>query len=535
MKFRNQKLKTNLDSLSIIRQATANKIPDYNTENLQGYDAYKQDKWLTLLTILNTSKVQDQFYRSQNELAAKLYSLIEECALEDKLLTAKAIVYSRCVGEGMRSINQLATVFLSKYISGETWAKYFYSLWDKKKQVGGVVFRTDDMAEMIAAYKFFFNKSLPNAMKKGFAKNLESLDAYSLLKYKKAVIDTANMVHPNSSLRKEKINILDAILRGESVLADTWETNQSEAGQMVAKALKEGKLTKKEAESVLNEAKLENWIEMLKENKLPLMATLRNINNIVSLALTKESEVIELLCSFFERKDIFRNSKVTPFHVDVAIEQVLKKFDKSNLITKIVNALNTAMLNSTKNLKNLMTGDTLVIVDMSGSMSTSIRSTTYQAYRTSCLDKAASIASIIVKHTSADLIRFGSYAEYVNYDKSIDLFSAQKLIKKDMGGTNLSLAWDLASKSNKCYNRVIILSDNECNKGNQRIAYKNYVAKLGNPYVYSIDLAGYGTNSLEGENVKYYYGYSYELFDDMANNEFNAYDHLQKVKNIKFF
>ena len=101
-----------------------------------------------------------------------------------------------------------------------------------------------------------------------------------------------------------------------------------------------------------------------------------------------------------------------------------------------------------------------------------------------------------------------------------------------MGGTNLATAWNLAQASGRKYTRTFILSDNECNRGNTYSSYMSYVKNVGHPYVYSVDLAGYGTNCIAGEKVRYYYGYGFAMFDDIAKSEFNASYHLEQVRKV---
>ena len=132
-KFRNQNLRSSLASMqpkSELVEAVA--IPKPNATNRQGHAAYSLDKWLRLLTMLNTLKLENQFYRSENETMKELKSLVDGCAKEDTYLTAQCIVYSRCVGEGMRSINHLAASYLAPHCAGQDWAKRFYGLWNKK-------------------------------------------------------------------------------------------------------------------------------------------------------------------------------------------------------------------------------------------------------------------------------------------------------------------------------------------------------------------------------------------------------------------
>jgi hypothetical protein len=103
---------------------------------------------------------------------------------------------------------------------------------------------------------------------------------------------------------------------------------------------------------------------------------------------------------------------------------------------------------------------------------------------------------------------------------------------RNMGGTSLSSAWNQAARQGKRYDRVIILSDNECNKGSVYTAYNSYVEKVGNPWVYSVDLAAYGTTAIAGPKVKYYYGYGFSMFEDIVACEFNPNYHLDKVRKI---
>jgi hypothetical protein len=139
----------------------------------------------------------------------------------------------------------------------------------------------------------------------------------------------------------------------------------------------------------------------------------------------------------------------------------------------------------------------------------------------------------IAKAVNADVIRFGSNAEYVSYNSNSDVFGLAKSIQKGMGGTSLSSAWNEAQRSGRKYDRVFILSDNECNVGSTYSAYKSYVEKVGNPYVYSIDLASYGTVAIAGPKVRYYYGYGYGMFDDIAKSEFNPMRHIEKIRKVE--
>jgi polyhydroxyalkanoate synthesis regulator phasin len=323
MKERNAQLKNALGAMaSMERVQEVASIPAEDTVNRQGFKAYSLADELRLLSMLNTLKIADQYYRSEDEILVELRDLVERIGLKDPYFLAQCIVYSRCCGEGMRSINQLAATLAAPFVAGQPWAKAFYSLWDKKRKMGGCIYRVDDMEAIKDAYVALNSSKLSNAMKKGFANALENLDTYQLAKYKKACIDLANLVHPNSALSKAVVNIdgeemktLDALMKGITVSADTWEVAQSEAGQEVAKAVKEGKITKEEGEKVLAEAKNDNWESLLMEGRLGILAALRNIRNMLK---NPRVEVIDKLCELVSDGDKIRDGLVMPYHLDLA-------------------------------------------------------------------------------------------------------------------------------------------------------------------------------------------------------------------------
>lgn len=523
---------------------SAQNISKPNTTNRQGYDAYSQDKWLRLLTMLNTLKVEPQYYRNETQTLSELKDLIHICALENPYLTCQCIVWSRCLGEGMRTISHAASIFIAPYISGQEYSKRFYGLWNKKEKKGGVIYRPDDMSEIINGFFTINSKvttitentstsittttklsgvKLSNAMKKGFKSALESMDSHSLLKYKNDLIDVINLVHPNPNLSKSiskvdgnEIPTLSVIIQGLQVSANTWEVNQGESGQMVAQAVRDGKITKEEAKEILVEAKADNWEELLNEGKLGILAAIRNLRNI--LKNNPKPETIDKLCTLVSNETLIRQGKIFPYQLDIANEIVISEFNSPNS-RKISQALLQGYELSIPNLKEILTGNNLVIIDLSGSMSISIKLENGK-YSTSCRSKAGLIAATIAKSTNADVIQFGSTAQIASYNPNTDVFSLGKTLSyPNLGMTDLASAWNLATKSKIKYDRVFILSDNECNVGKTYDKYKSYVEQVGNPYVYSIDMAGYGTNVLAG-------------FDDIARVEFKAEDYLNKVKQV---
>lgn len=548
MRERNQQLKSALTSLSskeVVEEI--NNIPKENAVNRQGFAAYAVEDELLLLTMLNTLKLNPQYYRTEGETMQDLRNLIERL---DPYFVAQAIVYSRCMGEGMRSINHLAAAILAPFVKGTEWGKRFYGQFDK--QHNGCIFRPDDMSEIkdvIYALSNSEKPSLPACMRVGFAHAIESFDTYKLAKYKKSIINIANLVHPNPSKSKatfeteagEIVNTLNALMRGIAISADTWEVAQSDAGQQVAKAVKEGKLSKEEAKEVLAEAKADNWESLLREGKLGVLAALRNIRNIMK---NPREEIINAWCALVTNTEAIRKALILPIHFDLAYDVVNSEFADYDYASNVKLALQKGYINSIPNLSQIFTGKTLVVVDRSGSMRMSITSENkknnlgwgYSAIRSteSCCYKAGLIAATICKATNADVIKFGSTAEYFPYNKHLDVFAlARQIGTSSCDSTNAASAFRLITEDKRKYDRIIFISDNEMNSSDfTSSAYKNYL-RICSPYIYCVDLAGYGTTPLAGNKVAYFYGYGPSLYENISKYEFNAASIIDKVKAIK--
>jgi hypothetical protein len=64
MKFRNEKLQQTVNGLTPKKRNSSNRVnvPKPNTTNISGQSAYTLDPFLKLLTLLNVSKLENQFY-----------------------------------------------------------------------------------------------------------------------------------------------------------------------------------------------------------------------------------------------------------------------------------------------------------------------------------------------------------------------------------------------------------------------------------------------------------------------------------------
>lgn len=553
MKSRNAQLQATLGAIAPKeRIVAANSVPKEDTVNLQGHAAYALPDELRLVSMLNTLKLQSQFYKSDNDQMKELRDLIEKIGLRDPKFVAQAIVYSRCLGEGMRSINHLAAALVAPFISGQEYAKRFFGAFDKKGKKGGTIFRMDDMSEIKDAWFALGQKGLPASMRKGFASVLENADTYQLAKYKNTVIDISNLVHPNSKLSKAEVEVefegqkvkmkaLDAIMKGIAVAADTWETTQSEAGQIVAKAVREGKLDKQEAEKVLAEAKADNWEGLLKDGKLGVLAALRNIRNMMK---NPRQEMIEAWCKLITDPAKVRQALILPIHFDLAYDVVDNEFGQNKYANKVRQALQDGYIAALPNLAAAFPGKTLIVVDNSGSMGgfpvsdgkTAVHYNYGYSKRTQTAGyKAGLIAATFAAATGGDIIQFGGSAHWFQYNRNENVFSlAKKVCTASDGWTNPHAAFELITRERKAYDRIIFISDNEVNGKVTSAAYKEYVRRVCDPYVYGIDLCSYGTTPLKRDGkVQYFFGYGPSMYESVASSEFNPAEHIEKIRAIE--
>ncbi|MEK6829561.1 MAG: TROVE domain-containing protein [Nanoarchaeota archaeon] len=473
------------------------------TTNLAGGEAYAQTPELELVSILLTSFVQDQFYRSANDTMTKISQLLSKV---NPKFAAKAAVYARNEFK-MRSITHVLAGELAKHVSGQPWAKNFYN---------EIAKRPDDMTEIISYYFSKGNKKLPNSLKKGFAKAFDKFDAYQLAKYRGenkdvTLVDLVNLVHPVPTDKNEKAlkELIDGVLKS----TDTWESKMTKAGQ-------ESSSEKEKAEM-----KAQGWYELLSEKKLGAMALVRNLRNI----LEQSPESIDLVIKALENENYIKNSMLLPFRFIAAINELEKvSYDRTN---EVIMALNVALDNSLSSVPKFE-GKTLVVLDDSGSMTH--RST--GDYK-SPMQIGSLFASVLMKVNKCDFIMFADNARYVtmNLGDSLGTLTKQIMSKAKSGGTNFHSIFQTA---NKAYDRIIILSDMQGWMGYNSPAstFNEYKKKTSsNPRIYSFDLQNYGTMQFPENNVFAIAGFSESVFDIMKMLEQDKKALVKTIENYTQF
>ena len=467
------------------------------TENLAGGQAYSQSSEMALVSLLLTSFVNDQFYRGAQSTLVELKKLSEK--VKDKEFVAKSAIFARDKF-GMRSVTHALAAELTSQLSGADWGKDFYNK---------VVVRVDDMTEILSYYLAYKtekdNPKFPNALKKGFAKAFDKFDGYQLAKYKGEnkevkLVDIVNLVHPVPTFRNKEA--LELLIKGELKNTDTWEAKLSKVGQVA------------ESEEELADLKSNAWSELIETRKIGYFALLRNLRNII----TQSPQSVKDACEMLVDENLIKKSRVLPFRFTTAFDEI-DKIGQSKEAREVLVAINQALEISVQNVPKF-DGETLVVMDVSGSM----------------MGRASEIASlfgaILAKVNNCDVMTFATNANYKSYNPLDSVMSIRNSFKYSGGGTNFK---SIFQKANKKYDRVIILSDMQGWMGytSPSSEFKAYKKRFdANPFVYSWDLAGYGTLQFPENNVFCLAGFSDKVFDIMKLMETDKMALYNDIKSI---
>jgi 60 kDa SS-A/Ro ribonucleoprotein len=441
-----------------------------NTVNDEGGLAFTQTAKLEFVSVLLTTFLEDEFYRTEQKTTEKIRELIKKVG--DPRFVAKAALYARNT-YGMRSVSHLVAGELAKSVKGERWTKSFYAQ---------VVRRPDDVMETLGYYLAVYGRPVPNSLKKGLGAALSRFDEYQVAKYRRGhgafkMVDAVNLVRPKATAPLSKL------VRGELAPAQTWETKLTQAG---------GGNTAAE----VADAKSQAWGQLVRERKLGYLALLRNVRNI----LMQAPELVDELSQQLADEQAVRRSLVFPFQFLAAVD-VLKQGNLPGT-SRVMDALNQAIDHSLANVPKFE-GNTLVALDSSGSM----------------VGRPQTIGSLfaatLVKGIGADLMLFSDDARYVSLNPRDTTLTAAQSIPFIRGGTNFNAIF---KRANRAYDRIVILSDMQgwIGGGAPVAPFADYQKRYGvAPRVYSFDLKGCGTLQFPQERVYCLAGWSDRTFEMM--------------------
>ena len=357
-----------------------------------------------------------------------------------------------------------------------------------------VMSRADEPASQLTYYLYRKGSkaSVPNILKRSWAKRIEDMSEYDIYKYRNkgiGLIDTVRICHANNP-------VIDKLMQTGTV--DVSEENKTwEALRAAGKS----------------------WKEILETVKLGHMALLRNLRGIFT-----EIDDIEFAKKILEnlKKGVLKG-KQFPFRYYAAIQAI--KGSGVNFESMIVSALEECMDISCASMPSLK-GKTMCLSDNSGSAWGTIPS----EYGTVTIAEIDNLSSVITARNSDDgyVGKFGDKLHRISVNHRNGVLSQTQDISNEkkyhVGGNTENGIWlffDQAIKNKEHWDNIFIYSDQQAGHGGLygvnsndysdfACRYGRYidVAKLIAEYrkkvnpkvnVYSIQTAGYN-NVLVPEN-----------------------------------
>ena len=446
-----------------------NAKPTMKTVNREGHAAYAMHAKEKLVTQVMTSFINEKKFYGDNtaEMAETLKAVIKS----DPDFVSRLAVFARREFN-MRSVSHLIACYLANVPEGKPYIRH---------TVEGIVLRGDDATEIMACYLSTFGKPIPNGLRRALRDAIAGFDAYTLAKYK----GTNDAV---------KMRDLFRICR---------PVPKDEAQSALWKSLMDGTIaTPYNGESELS-AKGNNaqtWHDLIASGKVGYMAMLRNLRNIEQ---ANPDNIDDVLAKIRDPEAV-RRSRQLPFRFLSAYRSVSS--------SKMLDALEDAADASIANMPRIP-GRTVIAVDTSGSMGQSVSGNS----DVRCCE-IGMMLGLLASRICDDAIFYTfdwKLSEPKISARSGVLYAAMHEAKAN-GGTDMSLPIEQIRRKMIKADRIIYISDNECNSRGGTIQsladiYRNEV----NPdlWVHTIDLMGYGTQQFAGPKTNIIAGWSEKVLE----------------------
>ena len=415
----------------------------------------------------------------------------------------------------MRLNPQVIMVRASMHPKKDEFVKNHAGEFDRVNQI--VMSRADEPAIQLTyyLYKKKSHKNLPNILKRGWAKKIETLKPYAFNKYKNAGVGMRDIIclcHPKSKVVDEFMKTGKIDLPEEEL---TWEVLKSKG---------------------------KTWAEILDTIKLPYMALIRNLRGIFTEI--NDTAICDKLMD--ELKAGVLTGKQFPFRYWSALREIEKS--SVNHKSKIMDTLEECIDIARDNMPKLK-GKTMCLTDNSGSAWGCLTSE-YGSVRVAEINNLSSI--ITAQNSDEGYVgKFGDkLIKYIVSKRNGTLIQADKVTSNrdnDVGGSTENGIWLFfrdAIKNKEHWDNIFIYSDMQAGHGGlygiNSLDYREYachgryidVNKLIKDYrskvnpkvnVFMVQTAGY-TNVLVPE-----YGYRQNIMYGWTGKELVFADEMIKL------
>lgn len=360
-------------------------------------------------SVMATLLWEDTFYESGESIADRIFSLSQTVPIG----TALEIALDARTRGNLRHVPLwiLNALIQKKSVKAE-----------ERLQLGRaiptVIQRADEMGELISQYWKDGKKPLTKQMKIGLANAFKKFSEYQLAKSDSdsksvRIRDVMFLVHPRAD-DEAQAELFKRVANKELATPDTWETELS-AGK----------------------DKKETFTRLMEENKLGVLAFLRNLRNMEQSGVDRS-----LVAAYAER---VRTDRALPFRFIAAARAVPAWSD-------LIEAMMFRALAENPKFE----GKTAIVVDNSGSMHgtrVSVRSDIDRA------DAACALA-ILIRELAAEALVIGYGSRPAIVASHFRGFALAAAIRTGPGGgTDTGAAIELANS--KGYDRIIVITDEQ--------------------------------------------------------------------------
>lgn len=458
---------------------------DNHPEAVQNHEnglAFLMDSKTELITRVLTALVsEDKFYAPGKDTDSSLKEAVSEVLKTDPEFVLKLAAYARNV----MNLRSVPILLLNEFANSGC------EVVGSRKYVPMCVQRVDEITELLAS-NLQTRKKPAQFIKNGLKPCFNKFDRYQYGKYNRdgavKLKDAIFLCHPKAD-SEERQNIFNDIINGTLEPPETWEVLISTKGST-----------------------RENWQAILP--KMGYMAVLRNLSNFLKHDVDIDS-VIKIL---IDEKAVLK-SKQFPFRFFSAYRAIQQNHSGiGNNVSLLMSALNVAIETSLKNVPKIP-GRTLVLIDTSGSMSSPLSAKSSVSYA-DVSEMFGAIASKVCE--SADIVAFATDFKQVHFSETSGiLYRMEKIKTTDVGwSTDAYKPLEFVRSKNIKYDRIVLFSDMQCYDSigyNSSFAesFIKYQRTVNPAYLYSVDLAGYGTAQVpqDTKNVCLMAGWSEKILE----------------------
>lgn len=424
--------------------ASLNKPNTYGEKTHEGATASRMTPLQALRrSVLSCLLWEDTFYEDGEDIATRIGNLTVACAPSDVTNLAK---------EARSSFNlRHVPLLLLSYLG------HNHRL--KASSVVDVIQRADELTELLAIHAKIngvgpdkLKGKIPSQMKKGLAEAFKKFDAYALGKYNRdgaiKLRDVLFLTHPKPKDEAQQ-KLWEKLIDGTLESPDTWEVALSRGAD-----------------------KKETFERLIKEGKLGYLALLRNLRNMIQsgcdTSLVKEAILLG-------KGGV---EKVLPFRF-VAAARHAPQFEREldQMLCKSVSYL------------PMLRGETIVLVDVSGSMNT-VMSGKSDMTR---IDAACALASVV----NAESLRVFSFSSNFVECPPRKGMAGVDAIRSSQPHSSTDLGLAIKEINKLKHDRLIVITDEQSQSRVDRpLTSKAYLINVA-PYKNGIGYGG-GWTHIDG-------------------------------------